>query len=155
MKLGETTVNITNEQEQYPLNPDGFREATLLASSEAFPTVSRVQIDLVFVDDQSMAELNDTHLDHSGPTDIITFDYSTPALLHGELVICPQVAAIHAKDFSNSLGEELARYVIHGVLHLSGHDDHEPADQGKMKAEEDRLLDCLRGKLDFQKLTHG
>ena len=110
--------------------------------------------DSVFIDDQSMAALNETHLGHDGPTDIITFDYSTSTLLHGELVICPQVAAIHARKFDNSLGEELARYVIHGVLHLLGHDDHDPDDQSKMKAEEDRLLDRLRRQLDFNGLTH-
>ena len=78
MKPGETTVNITNEQDQYPLNPDGLREVAQLVSTEAFRAGRRAQIDLVFVDDQSMAALNETHLGHDGPTDIITFDYSTP-----------------------------------------------------------------------------
>ena len=154
MKPGETTVNITNEQDQHSLNPDGLREVAQLVSTEAFPAGRRVQIDLVFVNDQSMATLNETHLGHDGPTDIITFDYSTATLLHGELVICPQVAATHARKFDNSLGEELARYVIHGVLHLLGHDDHDSDDQSKMKAEEDRLLDRLRRQLDFNGLTH-
>ena len=154
MKSGETTVNITNEQDQHSLNPDGLREVAQLVSTEAFPAGRRAQIDLVFVDDQSMAALNETYLGHDGPTDIITFDYSTPTLLHGELVICPQVAARHARKFDNTLGEELARYVIHGVLHLLGHDDHDPNDQAKMKTEEDRLLNWLRRQLDFNELTH-
>jgi len=154
MKPGETTVNITDQQESHPLNREALQRATALITAKAVTGERPVQIDLVLVEKPSMAELNMAHLNHEGPTDIITFEYSTPELFHGELVICPAVAQDHAKDFGNSLGEELGRYIIHGVLHLLGHNDHEPVDREKMKSEEDRLVDWLRGEMDLTSLTH-
>lgn len=155
MKPGETTVNITDEQDQHTLNLEAIREATHLIAAKAIDDELIKQIDLVFIGQQQMADLNEAHLGHESPTDIITFDYSSPALFHGELIICPQVAAAHAQEFGNTLGEELARYMIHGILHLLGHDDQDPTDQKTMKAEEDRLLNWLRGETDFELLTHG
>jgi rRNA maturation RNase YbeY len=92
---------------------------------------------------------------HEGPTDIITFDYCTGTLLHGELVICPAIASEHALKYRASLGRELARYVIHGVLHLQGFDDKTTATRHKMKHEENRLLQQLAGCFPLDSIAHG
>lgn len=90
------------------------------------------------------AELNHRHLNHPGPTDIITFDYgSTRTRLHGELFICVAEAVRQAAEFGTTWEEEIHRYVIHGLLHLRGFDDRSPADRRRMKREENRLLRCL------------
>lgn len=97
-----------------------------------------------------MAELNETHLHHAGPTDVITFDYgeSRAAPLHGEILVCPAVAQEQARLFRTTSQSELLRYIIHGILHLQGQDDRTPRMRSRMKREEDRLLAAVsRGAL--------
>jgi rRNA maturation RNase YbeY len=60
--------------------------------------------------------------------------------LAGELFICLDDAVKQAREFRTTWQEELARYVIHGLLHLRGFDDLEPAARRVMKREENRLL---------------
>lgn len=87
------------------------------------------------------AELNQQFLQHEGPTDIITFDYgSTAERLQGELFICVAEAVRQAAEFRTNWDQELYRYVIHGLLHLRGFDDREPAARRVMKREENRLV---------------
>jgi rRNA maturation RNase YbeY len=90
-----------------------------------------------------MARVNASFLQHEGSTDIITFDHLESAEtgeLHGELFICLDDAMKQAKEFKTSWQSELTRYVIHGLLHLRGHDDREAAARRTMKKEENRLL---------------
>ena len=97
-----------------------------------------------------MTLLNETFLQHEGSTDVITFDNSEPAprrqtpdprpQLHGEIFICIDDAIKQARQFRTTWQSELTRYVIHGVLHLLGHDDLNLAARRKMKREENRLL---------------
>ncbi len=60
--------------------------------------------------------------------------------LHGEIFICLDDAVKQARAFQTTWQSELTRYVIHGLLHLCGHDDLQPAARLKMKREENRLL---------------
>jgi rRNA maturation RNase YbeY len=57
--------------------------------------------------------------------------------MHGELFICVDEAVLQAKKFKTSWQSEIVRYLVHGVLHLLGHDDFKPA-RRKMKREENR-----------------
>ena len=110
---------------------------------------------IVFVNETRMAKINLEHLHHEGATDIITFDYTTPPLLHGELIICPAVANEHAAQYQVTLGREIARNIIHGVLHLLGYDDKESTARKKMKREETRLLKKLSRRFSLDTLSHG
>ena len=88
-----------------------------------------------------MTRLNQQFLQHEGSTDIITFDHgSTPERLFGEMFICVAEAERQAKAFGTTWQAELRRYVIHGILHLRGYDDLEPAKRRVMKREENRLV---------------
>jgi rRNA maturation RNase YbeY len=60
--------------------------------------------------------------------------------LHGEIFICLRAAVDHAPRFRTTWQSELVRYLVHGVLHLRGHDDLDAASRRRMKREEDRLL---------------
>ena len=101
---------------------------------------------ICLVSSNEMARLNETHLSHAGVTDVITFDYGNPsegqhpACLNGEIFICLDEAVSQARRFRTSWESELARYVIHGLLHLTGYDDRRPGDRRRMKREENRLL---------------
>ena len=101
-----------------------------------------------------MARLNLLHLRHDGPTDVITFDYSDgpAAPLTGEIFVCVDEAFLHARRFRTTWQAELARYVIHGALHLRGHDDRQPLSRRRMKREEGRLLKQLDRRFDLSKL---
>jgi probable rRNA maturation factor len=121
-----------------------------------------------------ITDLNQLFLNHKGPTDVLTFDYSGPANprgkarhtlnsprlsrgsfssgLHGEIIVCPEIAAVQAREFRTTLAQELVRYVIHGLLHLRGHTDKSPGPQRAMKREENRILRLLENRLSLSRL---
>jgi rRNA maturation RNase YbeY len=90
-----------------------------------------------------ISELNAKFLQHSGSTDVITFDYAespSDGRITGEIFISVDDAVKHARQLHTSWQSEIVRYVIHGVLHLQGFDDVKPAQRRVMKREENRLL---------------
>mgnify|MGYP001612559183 CR=1 FL=1 len=60
----------------------------------------------------------------------------------GEILIAPACAKRYARRHGLGYQEELARYVVHGLLHWVGHDDATPLQQRRMRALEDQLLAC-------------
>ncbi len=73
-----------------------------------------------------MARLNETFLGHEGSTDVITFNHreGAPAgKLYGEIFICVDDALVQARRFRVWWQAEVARYLVHGLLHLEGWDD--------------------------------
>ena len=119
------------------------------------PQIKHADLGIFLVAASEMTHLNETFLHHAGSTDVITFDYTPPPpssrspigweragarVLHGEIFICLDEAIRQARRFRTTWQSELVRYIVHGVLHLRGHDDRRAADRRKMKHEEDRLL---------------
>lgn len=105
-----------------------------------------------------MTRLNEVYLRHAGSTDVLAFDYADgrrEGTLFGEIFVCTDEALIQAKRFHTTWQEELVRYVVHGTLHLLGHDDHSAAKRRTMKREENRLLRELAGGVDLQQLGRG
>lgn len=103
-----------------------------------------------------MTRLNETHLRHAGSTDVITFDYgdrTRPKSLTGEIFICIDEAIVQARRYRIDWQRELLRYIVHGVLHLSGYDDRKAANRRRMKLEEDRLLAHLIDAFALSKRT--
>lgn len=135
---------LRNEQRRCCLSTSPLRR-NALALVDDLLELPDYNLSVTFVTPRRMAQLNWNHLGHKGPTDILTFDYTDSNTIHGELVICPWVAAENANNYRVSLQRELLRYIIHGVLHLLGHDDKEPTACRKMKREENRLLRRLPG----------
>ena len=79
--------------------------------------------------------------------------YRTGPQLHGELFVCVDEAIIQAKRFRSTWQSEIVRYIIHGVLHLLGHDDLKAAARRSMKREENRLAGRLAAKISFAQLS--
>jgi probable rRNA maturation factor len=99
-----------------------------------------------------MTRLNETFLRHRGSTDVITFDYSEGQggeALHGEIFICVDEALLQARRFKTPWRAELVRYLVHGVLHLRGHDDKRVSARQRMKREENGLLRALANRFDL------
>ncbi len=116
------------------------------------------ELGIHFVEAGEMAAVNETFLGHQGSTDVITFDYQEPAAaskIQGEIYISVPDAMAYARQFRVPWTDELARYVVHGVLHLRGYDDTEPGLRRVMKREENRLVKELSGRFDLSKLARS
>lgn len=90
------------------------------------------ELEYSLVDDATLAEIHGTFCDDPTPTDVITFP-------HGEILVSVEMAAQRAEEYGKGLCGETFLYLIHGLLHLVGFDDHRPEDAEVMAAEQERL----------------
>jgi len=96
-----------------------------------------------------MSALHRRYLSRPGPTDVITFDLGSSrraGYLDAEIVLCADVARRLSRARGGTLIDaraELALYLTHGLLHLSGYDDRTAQDSRRMHAREDALLQRL------------
>ena len=105
--------------------------------------VERAEITVLVVGDRRMAKLHEEWLGIAGPTDVITFDLADtarPRGLHGDVAVSAETARRVAREVGWPARHELAYYVVHGLLHLAGYDDHAAADRRAMRARERLLL---------------
>jgi probable rRNA maturation factor len=128
------------------------------------------ELSLLFVDETTMADLNERHMGKPGATDVLAFPIDDDAVDPGRwpdggstgpdrppldldelptllgVVVCPAVAAaqapVHAAErHDGSLEDEIALLVVHGILHVLGHDHAEPEETERMQAKERELLE--------------
>ena len=137
------SVVVSDEQRDVPVDATRWAE---LARAVLDAEGCRGELTLTFVDRDEMASLNAEHMDAVGPTDVLSFpldpfgsDEPGPSLI-GDVVICPAVAAESAPTHAGKLDDELALLVVHGVLHVVGHDHAEPAETRRMRDRELELL---------------
>lgn len=106
------------------------------------------ELTLSFVDRDDIAELNAEYMGKQGPTDVLSFPMDDepveglPTLL-GDVVISPGVAAEQFSEHAGTIDDELALLVVHGILHVLGHDHAEPEETAVMRARELELLERL------------
>lgn len=104
----------------------------------------KAEVSLAFVDNPTIHRLNKQFLDHDEPTDVLSFPLGEgKGRLAGELVIGAEVALAQAEERGHDVQAELALYVIHGLLHLCGHDDKTPAGTTAMRQRERHYLRVL------------
>ena len=116
--------------------------------------VSAALVSITFVSARQIARLNKRHLAHSGPTDVISFALgegkpgSSSYPVVGDIYIAPDVARTNAARFGRGLREEIARLVVHGTLHVLGHDHPDGSDRmtSPMWRRQERLLASARVK---------
>ena len=96
-------------------------------------------ISCAVVSDAEIRDINRRFLQHDHATDIITFPLEEEPL-EAELVISADTARRQAREYRISVREECTRLAIHGILHLSGHDDGTEEERRHMKRREDQLL---------------
>jgi probable rRNA maturation factor len=124
------------------------------------------ELSLLFVDEQSMADLNKRFAAKDGPTDVLAFpidedpaeggrfpdsggsgpgyvplEPSELPTLIGDVVICPSVAFVNAAEHEATFEDELALLVVHGILHLMGMDHMDDEEAKAMEGREQELLD--------------
>ena len=98
-------------------------------------------IHYIFCSDKRILEVNRQFLGHDYYTDIITFDYTEGPRISGDLYISLETVASNAGMLGNSYREELHRVIVHGVLHLCGFKDKQPADEQNMRRQEQKALE--------------
>ena len=153
-------LQFRNRQRARRINVELLREIAE-AVLEKELALRKYELAVHFVSARKMTELNEHFLQHSGSTDVITFDYrdgytelsAEDLELAGEIYISVPDAEAQAREFGTTLPEELARYVVHGILHLRGYDDLDPASRRVMKREENRLVRRLVRRFPVAKVA--
>jgi probable rRNA maturation factor len=146
--------------------PRWLRLARLVLTEERAP--ADAEVSLIFVDEESISDLNGRFLGGNGPTDVLAFpidddqlrsgrhpdtggrgpgsatEPSDPPIVLGDVVVCPTVAARQASTHAGTVDDELALLVVHGVLHLLNYDHADEREAASMQRRERELLDRFR-----------
>jgi probable rRNA maturation factor len=136
-------VSIATPHDIVPIDRGRMREvARTVLEGEGFPDA---EVSLAFVDNPTIHRLNKLYLQHDEPTDVLSFPLSEPNArkLSGELVLGLEVAKAQAEERGHDVQAELALYVIHGLLHLCGHDDKTEKEAALMRERERHYLEKL------------
>jgi probable rRNA maturation factor len=110
-----------------------LRQCLKIPRKESGTLVGLEEVSVILVSDRRMAELHRRFMKISGPTDVITFQ-------HGEILVSTETAKKNARRFGTSREHELRLYIAHGLLHLHGFDDKNPAAAAKMKRAQEQLV---------------
>lgn len=107
--------------------------------------IRNAMISVAFIGRDAIAGLNEKYLRHKGATDVISFGLAREAPgigAVGDIYICPEVARRNAKRNGVPVSEELARLVVHGTLHVAGHDhpEDETRTRSTMWKKQERIL---------------
>ncbi len=87
-------------------------------------------VSVTFLDQAAMTVMNRDYKGHGRPTDVISFSLPQPdGTLTGDIYICPEEARREAAERSEPVEREILRLVVHGTLHVLGHDH--PEDEGR------------------------
>jgi probable rRNA maturation factor len=143
-------VFVADEQTR-PIDAERLRRlAEFVLADRRVPPAMEVSV--LVVDRGAIAALNAHHMEAEGPTDVLAFpidlpgetEPGLPALL-GDVVLCPEVAAEQAAEHGVPASDELDLLLVHGLLHLLGHDHAEERERHEMFGLTDRLLSGFRG----------
>ncbi|RPJ33785.1 MAG: rRNA maturation RNase YbeY [Verrucomicrobiaceae bacterium] len=90
-------------------------------------------LEVALVDDETSSRVHRDFMDIDGPTDVITFH-------HGEIVIGAEVAERQAAEYDEPPAREILRYLVHGLLHLAGHEDADAAERAAMESAQEAII---------------
>ncbi|MGH7995724.1 MAG: rRNA maturation RNase YbeY [Opitutaceae bacterium] len=99
-------------------------------------------LSVTFVTDAELARLHECYLGDPSPTDVITFPAGAGFGAAGEICVSADAAARRVGS-GRPFAAELALYVVHGWLHLAGHDDRNPRSKRRMRRAEARAMALL------------
>lgn len=138
-------VDVSDRQSLLRVSARGLER--LVRSALIAEGVEQAEIGVILVDDRRIAAVHRRWLGLAGPTDVITFDLSAgtagpprAGVLAGDIVVSTETARRMARAVGWTPRQELAYYIVHGVLHLTGYDDHTPADRRQMRARERAVM---------------
>jgi len=138
-------LDVFNNQSALGI-PDKLLEAFQIAGEKAIPLVLQhlangggvisnlLEIEVSIVSDEVIAQVHQDFMDILGATDVITF-------AHGEIVISAETAQTNALKYGQSFEKEMMLYIIHGLLHLAGHEDKILEQRSEMENIQTRILE--------------
>jgi probable rRNA maturation factor len=156
-------IYAADEQADHPVAVERWSSLARLVL-EAEGVVRDTEVSLLFVDEATIASLNERFLETQGPTDVLAFPIEDEAdrsgrspdeggtgpgsieadtgrlLLLGDVVICPAIAAHNAVEHGVTFDDEIALLVVHGILHLLGMDHEVDEEAERMELREQQLL---------------
>ncbi|MES2465933.1 MAG: rRNA maturation RNase YbeY [Verrucomicrobiota bacterium] len=141
METPELNLNLYDHQQVLPLNlPQltALAEAALpLVLAQTGPEVpvlpDLMEVEVSFITDEAIAKVHAEFLEDPTPTDVITF-------AHGEILISTETALRQAVEHGQTPEREVALYLIHGLLHLNGHEDESDTGFLMMKRLQEGIL---------------
>ncbi len=142
METDTPRIDIEIGDNQSHMEIDLHRLRHLVRRTLALEEVEAASISVALVDDPTIRAVNARHLGHDWPTDVISFPFSEPGdpELAGELVVSAEMALTTARSIGADPFAELALYVVHGLLHLRGHDDRTSEGAASMRIREAEVL---------------
>ena len=136
-------IDISSSVRRLSVSRARIRDAAV-AALEA-ERAKDAMLSITFVGRATMSQLNHRYLGHHGPTDVISFGLGRVGkrgAIVGDVYICADVARENARRQDIPPGEELLRLVVHGTLHVLGHDH--PTGEGRttsrMWRRQERIL---------------
>ncbi len=144
------TVVITNEQDKIEIPADWEEKinkvAAICLKEEQIP--EEAEVDLLFVDNETIREMNREYRDKDSATDVLSFPMyeadeeidDEGEILFGDIVISLERAQEQCEEYGHSLEREVMYLLVHGLLHLAGYDHMEEEEKKEMRAQEEKLL---------------
>jgi probable rRNA maturation factor len=128
--------------------PENVLERAARAALEHGSESSESDLSIVLTDDVRLQELNREYLGIDAPTDVLSFpasetDPETGARYLGDILISVPRAQSQAEAAGHELESEVQLLVVHGVLHLLGHDHVEPQEKSRMWKAQAEILESL------------
>lgn len=149
------SLEVVNRQKALPLDLPKIRRTVRAILKQL--GVAEARLSVVFVTDGEMRKINRTYLQHDYTTDVLSFNLTAPvtgtarlpaalrsAALEGDVIVCPAMARRQAKVYACAPQDELTLYLIHGILHLLGYDDHGADAVRRMRRKEAELMAALK-----------
>ena len=145
--MNQIEIEIADRQNELPLRRRPIRRVVRQTLEEQG---IGADLSIAVVADEEMADLNKRFLNRDGITDVIAFPYGKEAgRVCGEIVVNASQAVRQAAGRAHSAEDELLLYVVHGLLHLLGHDDHDPQRMRLMREAERRILEKCGKTVEF------
>ena len=144
--MTEHVVDISRSSDEVDEEPDDSHIVDWLTSALLQLDSSNAEVSVRIVCEKEMRSLNKRYRDMDRPTNVLSFPAgieTQDCMFLGDIVVCGAVLRKEALDFGKPLEDHYAHMVIHGLLHLLGHDHNELADQKNMEALEKLLLASL------------
>jgi rRNA maturation RNase YbeY len=116
---------------------------TLFVARSVFKSenIQSAKVNIIFVNDKRIIELNNTYLNKKQHTDVLSFDLNSDGeIIEGEVYIDIDQARRQAQFYKVSYKNEYSRLIIHGILHLIGYRDGKHLEKIKMKQRENEIL---------------
>ncbi len=145
MEEKELPINFFSEEIDFQLENEEKTSNWLqkIANKEGFIVAA---INYIFCDDEYLHKINMEYLNHDTYTDIITFDNSEDEdeqVLEGDIFISVDRVKENSAELKTTFEQEIHRVMVHGLLHLTGYDDHSEEDKQLMRDKENQALAIL------------